>query len=501
MGKAEERRSGITLLLISFLVPLTVYKGLHNYVLIKLSLTETLIILSLVIWLGRGLWSGRDLKLRRTPLDRPLLLFFLLMLLSLAGSAYRWAGVPAIYRLATYLLLYGLSVNSLRKGEDLNRIVFVWLFSTGLAVLDGLYEYYFQGMLPPRSTFGNANFFAAYLVLVFPLTLALFLQSIFSWRNVRVTPHLNPLPQGEKRLRDTIPLPQEGEGRVRGRLRKKGLKIFSLAVLLLLMTYTLFLTSSRGAWLGLGVGLISLGWLACLRLRRRWIAARLIPAFLVLVLITAAALSPWLLGRKSIQKGLERGTMGLRVLIWEGTTRMIAAHPFLGSGLGSFRFAYPQYRVPAYFSNPHAVNGTAHAHNEFLEVAAETGLLGLAAFLGVLIVFFRKGTDLVRREADGAQRALTMGLISGVAALLATNLVGVNLRFASSGIFLWLVLGLVMSRTVWTCRGRIHPTRSNGRHKCRPYNCLKGISSTIKLAITGYGLVNYPPSCGGLSSS
>ena len=51
MGKAQGRRLGISLLLIVFLVPLTLYQGTHNYVLIKLSLTQTLILLSLVkVW-------------------------------------------------------------------------------------------------------------------------------------------------------------------------------------------------------------------------------------------------------------------------------------------------------------------------------------------------------------------------------------------------------------------------------------------------------------------
>lgn len=189
MEKPQGKIAWIALLLIAFLVPLAVYRGTHNYVLIKLSLTQGLVLLSLVLWLGGSLCSGKGLKLRGTPLDRPLLLFFFLALLSWLGSNYRWAGPPEIYRLATYLLLYGLTVKSIRDKRRLSGLVFVWLLSTGLASLYGLYQYFFEGMIPPRSTFGNANFFAAYLALVFPLTLTLFIHSIFSPRNSQIPPH------------------------------------------------------------------------------------------------------------------------------------------------------------------------------------------------------------------------------------------------------------------------------------------------------------------------
>ena len=400
----------LSLLLIAFLVPLAVYRGTHNYILIKLSLTQTLVLLSLLLWIGKGLCSGKNLELTGTSLDRPVVLFFFLSLLSLVVSAYRRTGTPEIYRLATYLLLYGFTVNIVRERQSSSRIVSAWLLSTGLVSFYGLYQHFFREITPPRSTFGNANFFAAYLVLVFPLTLTLFIRSIFC------------------------------------ELRKNWLRILLLGILLPMMVLSLFLTSSRGAWLGLGIGLISLVWLGCLRVSLRWIATRLIPVFLTFILILSAFLAPRLLEKGFVKEELEKGTLGLRILIWEGTARMIAAHPFLGSGTGSFQVAYPQYRIPEYFGNPHAVDSTAHAHNEFLEIAAETGILGLGAFLWILVVFFRKGTDIVRREDNGYKRGLAMGLVSGVAGLLATNLFGVNLRFPSSAIFLWLAMGLVMGR-------------------------------------------------------
>jgi len=422
---AGQKRTAVTLLLaIAFTVPLAVYRGTSNQVLLKISLTQLFLLLGFIVWSGRVIIKRKDLILRRSPLDGPLLLFFSLSLLSLFNSRYRWAGGPEIYRLITYLLLYGVSVNILWDRRNLSRLVFIWLLSTGLVSLIGLYEHFFKGMSPPRSTFGNANFFAAYLVLLFPLTLTLFISSIFSGSRLSFNK----------------------EGRPEG-LRRNWLRISFLATLLLVMTLSLFLASSRGAWLGLSIGLVFLGWLfSCLGTGRRRLATRVIPIFLLLLLILTAFFLPRLLEKKFVREELEKGTLGIRVLIWEGTAKMIAAHPLQGSGIGSFQAAYPRYRLPEYFANPHAVDSTAHAHNEFLEIAAETGILGLLAFLWVLSVFFIKGIDIVKREEDRYKQIVVMGLISGAAGLLVTNLVGVNLRFPSSAIFLWLTMGITMSQ-------------------------------------------------------
>ena len=500
------------LLLIAFLVPLAVYRGTHDFLLIKLSLTQGLILLSLILWLreslrsGKGLklgfatksplhpplikgerggfsatWKFLNLKLMMTPLARPLLLFFFLALLSLAGSAYRWAGPAEISRLATYLLLYGLIVHSVRDKRSLSGLVGVWLLSTGMVSFYGLYQHFFAGITPPRSTLGNANFFAAYLVLPFPLVLTLFINNIFSCRNSQAPPH----PRIECGAGKS-PLPWWERVRVRGR-------ILSLAVLLLAMTLSLFLVSSRGAWLGLAVSLIFLGWLSCLGIKRRRLAARVIPAFLLLLFILTAFLIPRFLEKEFVREELERGTTGLRLLIWEGTARMIAAHPFLGSGIGSFQVAYPKHRLPEYFRHPHAVCATAHAHNEFLQIAAEMGIPGLAAFLWILIIFFKKGIELVRKEGDREKRVLMLGLISGVAGLLATNLVGVNLRFPSSAIFLWLAMGLVMSQSPpllpspitlkGTSQGEGDKKGNSSLSACHAQADVKGEGSMTKLSL------------------
>ncbi len=64
-----------------------------------------------------------------------------------------------------------------------------------------------------------------------------------------------------------------------------------------------------------------------------------------------------------------------RTALWEAAIRMASARPWLGVGLGNFQAAYPDFRL---LNWEHALG---HAHNVYLNVVAETGMLGLGAYL------------------------------------------------------------------------------------------------------------------------
>lgn len=66
----------------------------------------------------------------------------------------------------------------------------------------------------------------------------------------------------------------------------------------------------------------------------------------------------------------------VRVGIWVSTFAMISDHPFAGIGWGAYQFVYPQYNY--YVSNPNII--IYHAHNIYLNYAAEIGIVGALAF-------------------------------------------------------------------------------------------------------------------------
>lgn len=92
---------------------------------------------------------------------------------------------------------------------------------------------------------------------------------------------------------------------------------------------------------------------------------------------------------------------GVRVGIWVSTTAMISDHPFAGIGWGAYQYVYPQYNY--YVADPNIT--IYHAHNIYLNYAAEVGIVGALAFFwyffGTMFISFgvsERGFDKWLRE-------------------------------------------------------------------------------------------------------
>lgn len=105
----------------------------------------------------------------------------------------------------------------------------------------------------------------------------------------------------------------------------------------------------------------------------------------------------------------ETSSIGLRLEFYRNTLKMIAARPLLGAGTGGFPDAYAE-QVAGTGMLP-----TQHPHNAYLLVAAELGLLGLAALGWLLLVQWRSARDLATlSERIAARSLLVVFLISGM---------------------------------------------------------------------------------------
>lgn len=190
------------------------------------------------------------------------------------------------------------------------------------------------------------------------------------------------------------------------------------------------LANSRGALLGFGVGLLVMvvvGW------RRERLAAVVAAiAIPLLAIMWAVGLIPSRL-REAILDQLRIGdalsgavtsanySTVERLAHWIAGLRMFAARPVLGVGAGNYNAAYPRYALPDW---PEALG---HAHNYYLNTAAETGILGCGAFVALTVATVYLGWYTVRRvRAFAGPRsslpALALGLLASVVALAAHNL-------------------------------------------------------------------------------
>ncbi len=74
-----------------------------------------------------------------------------------------------------------------------------------------------------------------------------------------------------------------------------------------------------------------------------------------------------------------------RLAHWIAGIRMFMDHPFTGVGIGNYNVAYPPYHVTIF------VNSLFHAHNYYINIAAETGIIGFVTFLFLLVAIFVSG--------------------------------------------------------------------------------------------------------------
>lgn len=133
----------------------------------------------------------------------------------------------------------------------------------------------------------------------------------------------------------------------------------------------LLLTQSRSAGLGAAAGLAVWGWLSGrLDGRRRllWPAAALAAGLLALGLWSRAS----------------GAADSARVQLWKSAVAVAARRPLVGAGVGAFENAFRRERSEDFVRILGGKSSQASAHNDLLEAAATTGLLGLAAYLWCL---------------------------------------------------------------------------------------------------------------------
>ena len=184
----------------------------------------------------------------------------------------------------------------------------------------------------------------------------------------------------------------------------------------MLLAAALYLSFSRGAWLGALAALLAMGLFLP---RRRWVGLALIGALVVAgLMLGGAGLLPASIAERFADVGalvdapdvrgvkINDANYALieRLAHWQAAARMVEANPWTGVGFSNYQPVYEQYRL-LNWSMP-----LGHAHNIYLNVAAETGLPGLAAYLVLWIAIFAQTIRALRTQR-GVWRGLLLGLL------------------------------------------------------------------------------------------
>jgi len=129
-----------------------------------------------------------------------------------------------------------------------------------------------------------------------------------------------------------------------------------------------------------------------------------------------------------------------RVVMWGAALGMIRARPLLGHGVNTFMANYLDYWVGG-------ERQPRYAHNCYLQVAAETGLVGLAAFLWLLWLQVRQMASAIRRRPS-AEASLLLGLLAGLVAFLAQSAMDTNFYALRQAALFWTLAGVGVGMSI-----------------------------------------------------
>jgi len=141
------------------------------------------------------------------------------------------------------------------------------------------------------------------------------------------------------------------------------------------------ITFSRGAWIGLISGIFLL-FLSDYRKILRTFFGFLILLLVLFIVVPQDYSAKWFAHKFLNPIGKSR------LIIWQTCFNAFTARPLTGWGAGSLREAYLKFSVPAEWEIGRYSNYTRFAHNEYLDLATETGLIGLALYLWLIYSVF-----------------------------------------------------------------------------------------------------------------
>jgi putative inorganic carbon (HCO3(-)) transporter len=195
------------------------------------------------------------------------------------------------------------------------------------------------------------------------------------------------------------------------------------ATALVLGSTALFLSYSRGGWLGMLAALASIGLLLVLRQTRGWppLRRRLFPLLLAifgvaLLVVAITRVEPLRIRAMSLLAGRQDSSNNFRINVWMAALQMVQDRPWLGIGPGNtaFNLIYPLYQQPKF--------NALSAYSVPLELLVEGGIPALLAGLGLLQAALRRGLGHLRGESSWALPALAaIASIAGLCVQGATD--------------------------------------------------------------------------------
>jgi len=382
-------------------------------------------------------------KYSRNSLNLPILFFVLFAAISILLNNRLSISQKDFTIFLSYFLLYFLVINNIRNKNSFNLCLLIFFITASLISLYLLLQYYgldpfLSDIQQLTSTLGNQNYVASYLALIFPIAFSFFLIE---------TKKINKI----------------------------------LFEVVLLINYTgIIICHTRAIWIALFFSLLLFGFSLShykinkiLKDNKKW----LIILFSLFLLITLIYSTDNPLNRSSITAAeraistfdMQGSSLRSRLLIWQSTINMIKDRPLFGSGLGTFPLYYLNYQADFLQKNPNYSNfaGKAgEAHNEYLQIWAETGITGLLVFILIIVIFYRTNLNLIKKIETINGKIIVISLLSGITVTLIHSIFSFPFHIPAVGSAFWFIIGLaIASENIF-----VKKEKDDGKINCHEIN-------------------------------
>jgi len=374
----------------------------------------------LFLWWAVVICRDREIETHWSPVYWPLLAFLGIATLQLTfgATAYPFLTGVALLKISACSLLFFLTGQAFRNPRDLRFLAwFLMCFAFGVAVFGiaqnftSHYVLYWHRPLTnggnPFGPYVNRNDFAGLMELLAPIGLSLVL-----FRGVR-----------------TEQMPFVG-------------------ILTVVPITALLLTGSRG---GIVSFVFELGVLALIVYVARSKKSQVVPFAIVLL---AALLAVGWLGTNRIldrfSSHADELTANRRVTMLKGTWHVFLDHPLIGCGLGTLVAVYPRYE-------PHYDGKIVdHAHNDYVEALAETGVAGGICGLAFFLLWLREARMRLAREQTSLSKAIHVAGVAACAGMMVHSFVDFNLHIPANGLVFLVMVALTVTPVLERTKSALH---------------------------------------------
>ncbi|MDU2067165.1 MAG: O-antigen ligase family protein, partial [Sporomusaceae bacterium] len=191
----------------------------------------------------------------------------------------------------------------------------------------------------------------------------------------------------------------------------------------------LVMTYSRGAWISLFAVFAAFGW---------WYNRKILWLILFVPLLIFFAHNGVLERLLSVLNPTTDSSSSLRLALWESTWYMILDHPLLGIGWGAYYLVYPAYDF-------YVVAGKIfHAHNMYLNIAAEIGVPGFLCFMAFFYGHGKLALVLCKESRDPYIAGLMLGVLAAFLALVISGFTDYTLFNIQMSMLFWFLNALIV---------------------------------------------------------